>query len=187
MLQGSRVLIVTTDRLAGIGLRAVLESYFAPAAVHVATAVETDRLGRYEYVFLSVDAYLRYHGVLTATKAPIIVLSHEDFRNDHHRYPLVLWTRQEEAGIIEDLERLQRRSRSAAHAKTTALSSREIEVLKLVAKGRINKHIADMLSISLHTVISHRKNITAKLGIKTVSGLTMYAVLNGLVSSKDIG
>ena len=187
MLQGSKVPVVTTDRLAGIGLRSVLESYFAPAAVHVTATLDADRLGRYEYVFLSADTYLRYHGVLTATKAPIIVLSHEDLRKDQHRYPLVLWTRQEEAGIIEDIERLQRRSRSAAHGKTSTLSSREIEVLKLVAKGQINKHIADVLSISLHTVISHRKNITAKLGIKTVSGLTMYAVLNGLVSSKDIG
>ncbi len=187
MLHGSKVLIATADRLTGIGLRSVLESYFAPAAVHVTPAVDADRLGRYDYIFLSVDAYLRCHGVLTATKAPIIVLSQDDLRNDTHRYPLVLWTRQEEAGIIEDLERFQKRSRPSVHVQASTLSSREIEVLKLVAKGEINKHIADVLSISLHTVISHRKNITTKLGIKTVSGLTMYAVLNGLVSSKDIG
>ena len=89
---------------------------------------------------------------------------------------------------MRDLERLAEASRlDGPRAKTGMLSSREIEVLKLVAMGHINKHIADVLSISLHTVISHRKNITGKLGIKTVPGLTMYAVLNGLVSSKDIG
>jgi DNA-binding NarL/FixJ family response regulator len=66
------------------------------------------------------------------------------------------------------------------------LSSREIDVLKLVACGFLNKQIADKLYISMHTVISHRKNITRKLQIKTVAGLTIYALLNGLISSKSI-
>jgi regulator of cell morphogenesis and NO signaling len=65
-------------------------------------------------------------------------------------------------------------------------TSRELEVLQLVACGFLNKQIADKLSISLHTVISHRKNITRKLQIKTVAGLTTYALLNGLISSKNI-
>ena len=66
------------------------------------------------------------------------------------------------------------------------LTSRELEVLQLVAYGFLNKQIADKLSISLHTVISHRKNITRKLQIKTIAGLTVYALLNGLISSKNI-
>ncbi|HVN49485.1 MAG TPA: LuxR C-terminal-related transcriptional regulator [Bacteroidota bacterium] len=66
------------------------------------------------------------------------------------------------------------------------LTERETEVLRLVACGDLNKQIADKLSISLHTVISHRKNITRKLQIKTVAGLTIYALLNGLISSRDI-
>ena len=57
------------------------------------------------------------------------------------------------------------------------LSAREIEVLVLITKGLINKEIADKLNISLTTVITHRKNITEKLGIKSVSGLTIYAVM----------
>jgi DNA-binding NarL/FixJ family response regulator len=187
MLSGARVLIITQDQLAAIGLRSILEDCFTPAAVHCGSIVDPARLDRYDYIFLSDDAYLRYHGALSSVHATAIVLSREDHRRDPHRYPLMLWTSQEEARIIEDLERLQRHPRPAAHAKAGTLSSREVEVLKLVAKGQINKQIADALSISLHTVISHRKNITGKLGIKTVAGLTMYAVLNGLVSSKDIG
>ena len=65
------------------------------------------------------------------------------------------------------------------------LSSREIDVLQLVAKGITNKEIADKLNISLNTVLTHRKNITTKLGFKTVSGLTFYAIMNGLLSGEE--
>ena len=61
------------------------------------------------------------------------------------------------------------------------LSAREKEVLVCVAKGMINKQIADRLNISAHTVISHRKNISRKTGIKTIAGLTLYALLNNLM------
>lgn len=61
------------------------------------------------------------------------------------------------------------------------LSPREVEVLRLIASGLINKEIADRLCISLTTVISHRKSIIEKLGIHSVSGLTIYAVMNGYV------
>jgi DNA-binding NarL/FixJ family response regulator len=66
------------------------------------------------------------------------------------------------------------------------LSAREIEVLVLVTKGLINKEIAEKLNISLTTVISHRKNITEKLGIKSVAGLTIYAVMNGYIEADSI-
>lgn len=58
------------------------------------------------------------------------------------------------------------------------LSEREIEVLKQLALGLSSKEIADKLNISPNTAITHRKNITQKTGIKTVSGLTIYAVVN---------
>jgi DNA-binding CsgD family transcriptional regulator len=53
--------------------------------------------------------------------------------------------------------------------------------------GLTNKEISEKLFISTHTVITHRKNITAKLGIKTIAGLTMYAAINGIVSRDEIG
>ncbi len=61
------------------------------------------------------------------------------------------------------------------------LSAREIEVLKLIASGKINKEIADLLCISINTVITHRKNISSKLGIKSASGLSLYAAMNGII------
>ncbi len=66
------------------------------------------------------------------------------------------------------------------------LSEREVDVLTCVALGMTNKEIADKLFISSHTVITHRKNITRKLGIKTVSGLTVYAYLNKFISLEDV-
>jgi DNA-binding CsgD family transcriptional regulator len=66
------------------------------------------------------------------------------------------------------------------------LSVRERDVLKLVAMGLPNKEIADRLFISIHTVITHRKNITEKLGIKSISGLTVYAIINGIIDSDSI-
>lgn len=68
----------------------------------------------------------------------------------------------------------------------SAISVRELEVLKLVALGLLNKEIADRLNISLNTVLSHRKNITAKLGIKTVSGLIFYCISHGYISADEI-
>ena len=62
------------------------------------------------------------------------------------------------------------------------LTNRETEILKLIVKGNINKEIADMLNISLNTVLTHRKNIIRKTGVKTVSGLTFYCLRNGLIN-----
>lgn len=64
------------------------------------------------------------------------------------------------------------------------LSDREIDVLKLVAVGMANKEIADKLNISTNTVITHRKNISQKTGIKSVAGLTLYAVVQRLISTE---
>ena len=66
------------------------------------------------------------------------------------------------------------------------LSAREKDILVCVAKGMLNKEIADHYNISIHTVITHRKNITRKTGIKTVAGLTVYALLNNLIDSSAI-
>lgn len=66
------------------------------------------------------------------------------------------------------------------------LSAREIDVLRLVAQGYSNKEIAEKLFISIHTVMSHRKNITEKLGIKSISGLTVYAIINNFIDTKSL-
>ena len=77
-------------------------------------------------------------------------------------------------------------SEATKNADDVELSKRETDVLVAVAKGMMNKEIADQMNISIHTVISHRKNITRKTGIKSVSGLTVYALLNNLIDEKDL-
>ncbi|SFE79783.1 response regulator transcription factor [Thermophagus xiamenensis] len=80
----------------------------------------------------------------------------------------------------------QYRDRREEKEETEELTPREKLILKHVALGLTNKEIAAKLFISTHTVISHRKNITRKLDIKTVSGLTVYAILNGIIKMEDI-
>jgi regulator of cell morphogenesis and NO signaling len=65
------------------------------------------------------------------------------------------------------------------------LTEREIDVLRLLLAGNSNKEVADKLNISTHTVISHRKNITSKTSIKSLAGLTIYAIQNGIIEMSD--
>lgn len=66
------------------------------------------------------------------------------------------------------------------------LSQREIEIIGCVAKGLTSKEIADKLCLSVHTVTTHRRNITSKLQIHTPAGLTIYAIANHIVSLDEI-
>ena len=66
------------------------------------------------------------------------------------------------------------------------LSDREKEILISVVKGMSNKEIADYHNISIHTVITHRRNMARKLNIHSISGLTIYAIINKLVDITDI-
>ena len=95
--------------------------------------------------------------------------------------------------IYDNGEEILRKLQSAMDSKQTEpvsdggeLSAREKEILVCVAKGMLNKEIADKLNLSIYTVITHRKNITRKTGIKTVAGLTVYALLNGLIDMGSV-
>ena len=95
--------------------------------------------------------------------------------------------------IFDRSDAIIRKLQSAMDSKQTdpvsdggELSAREKEILVCVAKGMLNKEIADKLNLSIYTVITHRKNITRKTGIKTVAGLTVYALLNGLIDMSSV-
>lgn len=88
--------------------------------------------------------------------------------------------------VVNKLINLLNNSDETTSQENIELSNREIDVLVSVAKGMTNKEISDLLSISVHTVITHRKNIVKKTGIKSVAGLTVYALLNNLVEESEI-
>ena len=91
----------------------------------------------------------------------------------------LIWNKSD---VSEIKEVISRAIRSVAQdAPMGQLSQRETEVLRQIALGKLNKEIADFLCISINTVITHRKNISAKLGIKSASGLGRFAMMNGLV------
>ncbi len=81
--------------------------------------------------------------------------------------------------IMEDVRIEMRSHNNLPHSGK--LSPREIEVLRELAKGKTQKEIADILCISTTTVITHRKNISEKLGIRSISGLALYAAMNGII------
>lgn len=94
---------------------------------------------------------------------------------DHLLIPLV------EKFEANELNALPNNNVQIEDKKNANLSEREIAVLRLLLEGFSNKEVADKLHISTHTVISHRKNITQKIGIKSLAGLTIYALQNNLI------
>lgn len=66
------------------------------------------------------------------------------------------------------------------------LSAREKQIIKGVIKGLTNKEIADRLNLSIHTILTHRRNIAKKLEIHSSAGLVIYGIVNGIVSIDDI-
>lgn len=100
----------------------------------------------------------------------------------------ILYLDDEENLVIKNIKRnlaLLEKS-TISENEESDLSEREKDILREIALGKTNKEIAENLFISAHTVITHRKNITKKLGIKTVSGLTVYAILNKIIQIEEI-
>lgn len=81
---------------------------------------------------------------------------------------------------------LEKNSQHESDVKSENLSERETDVLKLLVTGYSAKEIADRLNISVNTVITHRKNISIKTGIKSLAGLTIYAVTRKIISMSSI-
>lgn len=93
--------------------------------------------------------------------------------------------------IYDSAEQIKEKLRSVCNSRDgeisqELLSAREKEIIVGVVKGLTNKQIAERLFISTHTVITHRRNIAAKLQIHSPAGLTIYAIVNKLVELNDV-
>lgn len=75
---------------------------------------------------------------------------------------------------------------SLSDNRARELSPRETTIVRLVSMGLTNRQIAAQLFLSPHTVMTHRKNISSKLGIKSVSGLTIYAIVNNIITLDEV-
>lgn len=100
----------------------------------------------------------------------------------------------ESISIFDDLEILSKKIAGLMNVASgeeeidsqDALSQREREIVICVVKGMTNKEIAEKLFLSIHTVITHRRNISKKLQIHSAAGLTIYAIVNKLVALSDV-
>ena len=192
MHRNKQIAIILPDTLQSFGLQCILTDYFPPVEIacfsdfEAFTPAINESFDFYftnsEILVLNTDFFLPRR-----SKTMILINGPEGINgqpatNNH----LTLFAPQEI--IIEQIQQLLagENINNSTGENSKELSSRETDVLQLIVKGITNKEIADKLNISLNTVLSHRKNITAKLGIKTVSGLTFYAIMNGIISGDDI-
>jgi DNA-binding NarL/FixJ family response regulator len=149
---------------------------------------------QYMHYFVSMNIVLENRGFFSERKRRTIVLtlslSDNNQLSDFHS----LCINVPESELVRALLTLQHMGHSNGRnmpkmpkiLQQKILSDREIEVMALIVQGYINKEIADKLNIGLSTVITHRKNIMEKLGMKSVSALTIYAVMHGYVDINKI-
>lgn len=125
---------------------------------------------------------------LGAWNATIVALTHNSLEESVMRqYNECIGIYDNNARIIQKLKNAMEENAQAPKSDINELSGRERDILAAVAKGMTNKEIADEFNISIYTVISHRRNISQKLGINSIPGLTVYAIMNKLVDISDFG
>lgn len=192
-----KIAIINPNTLAVLGLKNILQS--------IMPVISIDTFGSFEGLPCnSSDIY--YHYFVTAD----ILLDHRAFFLENRRKTIVLVSSPEpqaqisgfhclctglpEHEFIKSLLALEQKAHANGHnlppvpkeAGANVLSAREIEVMSLIVQGYINKEIADKLSIGLATVVTHRRNIMEKLSLRSVSALTIYAVMHGYVDISRI-
>lgn len=191
MHRNKQIAIILPDTLQSIGLQNILTDYFPPAEVHCFPTFDAfvpASNDTFDFYFTNTDIMVLNTDFFLPRKSKTMVLINgpEGSGGLSVTNHITLYAPQEI--IFEQIHQMLENDNgnNPTGENNKELSSRETDVLQLIVKGITNKEIADKLNISLNTVLSHRKNITAKLGIKTVSGLTFYAIMNGIISGDDI-
>ena len=188
-----RVAIVDANALACIGLKHMLQEVMPFMEVETFgsfAALEANGPNVFFHDCVETNIVVSNMAFFAARRHKTIVLSPSVNPTAQLAGFHTLCTHQPESGFVRQLLMLEQHAHGHGQnlppvekrADDRTLTEREVEVLALVVKGMINKEIADALNISTTTVITHRKNIQEKLGIKSVSALTIYAVMHGIVS-----
>ena len=191
------VAIIDANTLAVIGLRQLLQSVMPMMAVDCFgsfSELQASQPEHYVHYFVAMDIVLteRSFFVQHQRKTIVLTLSLSDTSQLRDFHSLCI--NQPEAHLIRQLLLLMEHAHHGGRnlppmpqtMQPKVLTDREIEVMALIVQGLINKEIANRLNIGLSTVITHRKNIMEKLGMKSVSALTIYAVMHGYVDVNRI-
>ena len=198
MVEGRpRIAIVDPNTLATIGLKQLLQSVmpimtvdtFGSFAELLANGPEN-----YFHFFVSMNLVLENRSFFLEHRRKTIVLTMSNDPSTQMKDFHSVCINVPEGELVRSLLRLEQHAHGDGRnlppmpraLQSHVLTAREIEVLALIVQGYINKEIADQLSIGLTTVITHRKNIMEKLGLKSVSALTIYAVMHGYVDINKI-
>lgn len=192
-----KIAVIDPNTLAALGLKAILENLMPIMSVDTFGSMA-------ELLANHPDDYFHYFTAMS------IVLENRQFFREHRRKTIVLTLALDNSSTLsefhcicvnvpeKELVRSLLTLEQHAHPQgknlptlppalqTRILSDREIEVMSLIVQGYINKEIANRLGIGLTTVITHRKNIMEKLCMKSVSALTIYAVMHGYVDINKI-
>ena len=191
-MERPKIAIIDLNTLAALGLRQILQNILPIIKVEIFgsfTELEANHPDNFVHYFVATSIVLQNRNFFLERKHKTIVLTTSltpDGGMTQVNIP--------EPQFVHSILRLEQYAH--AHGRhlppmpsvlqAKILSDREIEVLALICQGFINKEIAHKLNIGLSTVITHRKNIMDKLGVKSVSGLTIYAIMHGYVDINKI-
>lgn len=184
--------IIDPNTLSVLGLKAILQTVMPIMTVDTFGSfaeLEANHPEQYFHYFVAMNVVLEHKAFFLDQRKRTIVLtlSRETTSQLSEFHSLCINVPEEE--LVRSLLMLEQHAHGHGQnlpqmpkaLQRKILSDREIEVMSLIVQGYINKEIADKLNISLSTVITHRKNIMDKLGLRSVSALTIYAVTHDYV------
>ena len=192
-----KIAIIDANTLATLGLKSILQTVMPIMTVDTFgsfTELEANHPEQYFHYFVSMNVVLENKPFFLAQRKKTIVLTLSlDTMSQLSEFHS-LCINVPESELVRSLLMLEQHAHGHGQnlppmpkaLQQKILSDREIEVMSLIVQGFINKEIADKLNIGLSTVITHRKNIMDKLGLKSVSALTIYAVTHGYVDINTI-
>lgn len=190
------IAVIAPSILTALGMKSILEKIIPMAEVEVFNdmhALEESGMERYFHFFTAAPLFVRHSALFRPYRRRVILLAGGSVPPELADMRRLNILRSEEE-LVRDIMHMHRSVHHDAHdpapdasaSQGPVLSAREAEVLALIARGHINKEIAQRLGIGLTTVISHRRNLMEKLGIRSVSGLTLYAVTRGYVEADEL-
>lgn len=183
MKEKFNIAIISLSTLENCAFKSMLCRLIEPDLLFIESFSSFDEMNslndNFNYWILSSDTYLiNFNYFHPRRKRTIIVFDKKSCSSEYLNDANVIFNNTDEAQIERLLVGILEDATSELNS-SAELSEREKEVLREISKGFTNKEIGVNLNISVNTVITHRKNISAKLGIRTASGLSIYALMNG--------